>query len=110
MKSQFARNVVIRAGDYIAMHLLMLVGNFYLCQWIYARWEFEHVLDAMEALVDLVVYSYAIWALAFTIPPALIYLRLYKRPGSVLKAASLICVIWMILSDTALLILFFVNP
>ncbi|SDG66679.1 hypothetical protein SAMN04487996_121105 [Dyadobacter soli] len=110
MKSQFARNVVIRAGAYVATHLLVFVGNFYLCQWIYARWKFERVLDALEALVDLLVYSYAAWALIFTIPPALIYIRLYKRPKSILKAASLICVIWMILSDTALLILFFVNP
>lgn len=106
MKSQFARDVAIRVGMYLVTYLLVFVGNFYFCQWLYAGWDFEHVLDAMEAVFDLIVYSYTTWALVFTITPALIYFRKRKEPKSVLKVSSLICTLVMILLDACLVLLF----
>lgn len=105
MKNQFASKVTLYAGLYIVFYALVLIGNFYFVQWLFSRLNFKSLLDGAESLIGIIVYTYGIWMLVVMLPPVLVYFRKRKEPKSVLKVASQICIVTMILSDSCLVLL-----
>lgn len=104
-ESQFARGIALYAGLCTAFYVTVLVANFYFVQWLFSRLNFKSLLDGAECLMDIIVYTYGIWMAVLMLPPALAYFRKRKEPKSVLKVASLICLVTMILSDSCFVLL-----